>query len=70
MRLGPLGTPELLILLLVVILVFGAKRLPEVAKGLGQSVRAFRSGIKDLDADEGTSAKPQAKPGDEAQPKA
>jgi len=71
MRIGPLGHWELLILLLVVILVFGAKRLPEVAKGLGQSVRAFRSGIKDLDSDDdATAAKSQAKPADEAQHRA
>lgn len=51
MRIGPFGTWELLIILLVVILVFGAKRLPEVAKGLGQSVKEFRSGIKDVKED-------------------
>ena len=47
MRLGPFGTPELLIILLVVLLLFGAKRLPAVAKGLGQSVKEFRTGLKD-----------------------
>ncbi len=51
MRLGPLGTPELLVILLVVLLLFGAKRLPEVAKGLGRSVKEFRTGLKDLSSE-------------------
>jgi sec-independent protein translocase protein TatA len=46
-----LGTPELLIILLVVLLLFGAKRLPEVAKGLGQSVKEFRTSMKDVRQD-------------------
>jgi len=51
MRLGPLGTPELLVILLVVLLLFGAKRLPDVAKGLGQSVKEFRTSMKDVRQD-------------------
>ncbi len=51
MRFGPLGVPELLIILVVVLLVFGPKRLPEMAKGIGQSVREFRKGIRDMKAD-------------------
>lgn len=58
MRLGPLGLPELLIILVVVLLVFGPRRLPEMAKGIGQSVREFRKGLrdmkKDMDADDET----------------
>ncbi len=51
MRFGPLGLPEILIILVVVLLLFGPKRLPELAKGLGQSVREFRKGIKDIKND-------------------
>lgn len=51
MRFGPLGLPEILIILVVVLLIFGPKRLPELAKGLGQSVREFRKGIKDIKND-------------------
>ena len=51
MRLGPLGLPEILIILVVVLLIFGPKRLPELSKGLGQSVREFRKGIKDIKDD-------------------
>ena len=51
MRIGPLGIWELLIILVVVLLIFGPRRLPEMAKGLGQSVREFRKGIKDIKGD-------------------
>lgn len=55
MRIGPLGIWELLIILVVVLLIFGPRRLPEMAKGIGQSVREFRKGLrdmrKDIDAD-------------------
>ncbi len=51
MRIGPLGIWELLIILVVVLLIFGPRRLPEMAKGLGQSVREFRKGIRDIKGD-------------------
>lgn len=47
-KIGTLGVLELLIILVVVLLIFGPRRLPEMAKGLGQSVREFRRGIKDM----------------------
>jgi sec-independent protein translocase protein TatA len=51
MRIGPLGIWELLIILVVVLLIFGPRRLPEMAKGIGQSVREFRKGIRDMKDD-------------------
>ncbi|MEM6428939.1 MAG: Sec-independent protein translocase protein TatB [Deinococcota bacterium] len=48
MRVGPLGIWEMLIILVVVLLVFGPRRLPEMAKGMGQAVREFRKGIRDM----------------------
>ena len=48
MRIGPLGIFEILLILVVVLLIFGPKRLPEMAKGIGQSVREFRKGVKDI----------------------
>lgn len=50
-RIGPIGIWELLIILALVLLIFGPKRLPEMAKGLGQSVREFRKGIRDMKKD-------------------
>ncbi len=51
MRIGPFGVWEILIILVVVLLIFGPKRLPEMAKGLGQSVRAFRKELRDMKSD-------------------
>jgi len=42
-----LGTPELIVIVLVVFLLFGATRLPQLAKALGQSKKAFREGIEE-----------------------
>lgn len=44
---GPLGLPELLIILFIVILVFGASRLPELGKGIGKGIRNFKDATKD-----------------------
>lgn len=43
---GPLGLPELLIILFIVILVFGASRLPELGKGIGKGIRNFKDANK------------------------
>lgn len=45
------GPVELLIVLAVVLLLFGSKKLPELAKGMGQAAKEFRSGLHD-DPDE------------------
>ena len=44
-----LGTPELVVIVLVVFLLFGATRLPQLAKALGQSKKAFREGIEEAE---------------------
>ncbi len=44
---GPIGLPEMLIILAIVILIFGANRLPELGRGIGAGIRNFKSGIKD-----------------------
>lgn len=45
--LGPLGLPEMLVILAIVILIFGANRLPELGRGIGAGIKNFKSGIKD-----------------------
>jgi sec-independent protein translocase protein TatA len=45
MAIGGLGTPELLVIAVVIFLLFGATRLPQLAKSLGQSKRAFKEGL-------------------------
>ncbi|WP_273843002.1 twin-arginine translocase TatA/TatE family subunit [Rubrobacter calidifluminis] len=49
---GYLGGSELLIVLVVVLLLFGARRIPELARGLGSGVREFRRGISGEEHDE------------------
>lgn len=58
-----LGGPELLLLLAVLILLFGAKKLPELAKGLGKSVNEFKKASKEAEEEsEAASVKTAAKP--------
>ena len=46
-----IGLPELLVVLVIVLLLFGAKRLPEIARGLGKSIQEFKKGVKDIERD-------------------
>jgi sec-independent protein translocase protein TatA len=39
---GPIGTTELIIILVIVIIIFGASRLPEIGKGIGQAIKNFK----------------------------
>lgn len=43
---GSLGMPELLLLFAIVVLVFGARKLPEVGRGLGQGIQNFKKALK------------------------
>jgi sec-independent protein translocase protein TatA len=49
---GDLGTPELLIIFAVVILLFGASKLPELARGSGRALRIFKAETKGLTDDD------------------
>jgi sec-independent protein translocase protein TatA len=44
--LGDIGMPELLVILGVAVLLFGGKKIPEVAKGLGEGIRNFKAAMK------------------------
>ena len=48
---GKIGLPELLILLAIVFFLFGAKRLPEIGKGIGEGIKNFKKSIKSSDED-------------------
>ena len=43
------GLPELLIVLVIALLLFGAGRLPEIARSLGKSLKEFKKGVKEID---------------------
>ena len=45
--LGGIGWQEILVILLVVLILFGAKRIPDIAQGLGRGIRDFRKAVKD-----------------------
>jgi len=47
-----LGGQELFIILFLALLIFGAKRLPEVGAGLGKGIRSFKESLKEADASE------------------
>ena len=44
-----LGLPEVLVILLLVVVIFGARRLPEVGAGLGKAIKNFKSGVSGKD---------------------
>lgn len=46
---GTIGWPEILVLVLVALLLFGAKRIPELMKSMGKGVRSFKEGLKEID---------------------
>jgi sec-independent protein translocase protein TatA len=43
--LGPIGTPELIIIMIVLLLLFGAKRLPEMGRSVGRGMREFKDAV-------------------------
>jgi len=47
--LGRIGTTELVLILVVLLLLFGAKRIPDIARAVGKSMSQFKKGLKDID---------------------
>ena len=47
-----LGTQELMLILLIVIVLFGATKLPQIGSGIGQAIRNFKKSVSEVDADE------------------
>jgi len=45
--LGPIGIPELVIILFIIVLIFGATRLPEIGRGIGKGIKNFKEATKD-----------------------
>lgn len=52
MRIFGIGMQELLIILLICLLIFGAARLPEIGKALGKTIKEFKKSIKGIGSDE------------------
>jgi sec-independent protein translocase protein TatA len=56
---GGIGMPELLVILVIVLIIFGANKLPQIGEGLGKGIRNFKKGIKDKEEINITSEKPK-----------
>ncbi|MBT8378094.1 MAG: twin-arginine translocase TatA/TatE family subunit [Ignavibacteria bacterium] len=46
---GNLGAGEIILILLVILILFGAKKIPELARGIGKGMSEFKKGIKDVE---------------------
>ncbi len=53
-----LGTQELIIIMIIILVLFGASRLPELGKGIGQAIRNFKKGMSEPDEIDVTPKKP------------
>jgi sec-independent protein translocase protein TatA len=61
-----LGAPELVVILVILLVLFGGSKLPSLAKGLGQSVKEFKKAAKDEEPEQ--KAAPEAKKDEAAKP--
>ncbi len=64
MGFGNIGLSELVVILAVVLLLFGAKRIPEVMRSFGKGVSEFKRGIKELENDIQKDTKDTTEPND------
>ncbi len=48
---GNLGAFEIILIVVVILVLFGAKKIPELAKGIGQGMKEFRKAVKDVEED-------------------
>jgi sec-independent protein translocase protein TatA len=62
---GDIGVPELLIVLGVVVLLFGAKKLPDLARSLGRSASEFKAGMREGEAETQADAPASSDPGEQ-----
>ncbi|ETX05185.1 twin-arginine translocase TatA/TatE family subunit [Candidatus Entotheonella palauensis] len=57
-----LGVQELLIIFVIIMVLFGAKKLPEMGRGLGKGIREFKSATNKLDDDDDDESEKEAEP--------
>jgi len=67
---GSLGMPELLLIALVVIIIFGGAKLPQLGRGLGEGIRNFRDGMREGERSSSEKGDPGPKADDKAPPQA
>ncbi len=59
---GQIGPWEILLILLIVLLLFGAKRIPEIARGLGKGIREFKKAARDIENEVNESGEKEESP--------
>ena len=52
MRIFGIGMQELLVILLICVLIFGAARLPEIGKAIGKTIKEFKKSMKEIDSED------------------
>jgi len=57
--LGGQGFTEILVILLVILILFGAKRIPEIAQGLGKGIKEFKKAVKDTQKEINKAGEPE-----------
>jgi sec-independent protein translocase protein TatA len=60
--LGPVGPTELILILLIVIIIFGARKLPELGKSLGEGIKNFKKSMSHKDREDKNAASPKDEP--------
>jgi len=63
-----LGTPELVVILILVLVLFGGKKIPEIMRGVGQGLREFRNALSSAQEEIKRLADEEPAPGDDAEP--
>ena len=61
---GTLGTGEILVIALIVLLLFGGKKIPELMRGIGKGVKSFKDGMKGIEDDIKDTASDKEEKGD------
>ena len=66
---GGIGMQEILVIALIVLLLFGGKKIPELMKGIGKGVRSFKDGVNGIEKDPDNDENAPQKPKEDDQPK-
>jgi len=48
---GNIGTPEIILIIVAILILFGAKKIPELARGLGKGMKEFKKAVKEVEDD-------------------